>query len=168
MLAPVSGPYQSQAYPIERRPPPRRSTAGWIAIIVFGFLAAVGILGAIAVLTVYAGLANGLKDPTTLTDYTLPEETVLLDRTGKIELARFGDFKRDIVTFDEIPPILLDATTAIEDKTFWDNAGFDPLAIVSAGLDALRGQSRGASTITQQLVRARLLDEDLVQNGGRT
>jgi peptidoglycan glycosyltransferase len=168
MLAPVSGSYQSQAYPIERRPPPRRSTAGWIAIIVFAFLAAVGILGAIAVLSVYAGLANGLKDPAALTDYTLPEETVLLDRTGKVELARFGDFKRDIVTFDEIPPILLDATTAIEDKTFWDNAGFDPLAIISAGLDSLRGQSRGASTITQQLVRARLLPEELVQNGERT
>ena len=30
----------------------------------------------------------------------------------------------------EIPPILLDATTAIEDKTFWENAGFDPVAIV--------------------------------------
>ena len=57
-------------------------------------------------------------------------------------------------TYDEIPPILLDATTAVEDKTFWENAGFDPVAIISAGLDSLRGRSRGASTITQQLVRA--------------
>ena len=62
------------------------------------------------------------------------------------------------MTFNDIPPIVIDAQTAIEDKTFWDNAGFDPLAIVSAGLDSLRGNSRGASTITQQLVRQRLLD----------
>ena len=72
------------------------------------------------------------------------------------------------MTFEEIPPILLDATTAIEDKTFWENAGFDPMAIIAAGIDSLRGQGRGASTITQQLVRARLLDEDLVQDGERT
>ena len=103
-------------------------------------------------------VTKDLAPPSALTEYTLPEETVVLDRTGEVELARFGEFKRDVVTFEEIPPILLDATTAIEDKTFWENAGFDPLAIVAAGIDSLRGNSRGASTITQQLVRARLLD----------
>ena len=113
----------------------------------------------------YAALSNGLDDPVEGPDrLELPEETVLLDRTGETELARFGDFKREVVTFDQIPPIVLDATTAIEDKTFWENAGFDPLAIVAAGLDSMRGDSRGASTITQQLVRARLLDDDLVQD----
>ena len=76
--------------------------------------------------------------------------------------------RREVVTFEEIPPILLDATTAIEDKTFWENAGFDPVAIISAGLDSLRGNSRGASTITQQLVRARLLPDELVQDPNRT
>src|SRR5262249_29439850 len=44
-----------------------------------------------------------------------------------------------------------------EDKTFWENAGFDPVGIFSAAVDTLRGSGRGASTITQQLVRARLL-----------
>ena len=68
-----------------------------------------------------------------LTEYQLPEETVVLDRTGEVELARLGDSKRDIDEFDEIPPIMLDATTAIEDKTFWENAGFDPVAIITAG-----------------------------------
>ena len=85
-----------------------------------------------------------------------------------MELARFGEFKREVVTFEEIPPILLDATTAIEDKTFWENAGFDPMAIIAAGIDSLRGNSRGASTITQQLVRARLLDPELIQDADRT
>src|SRR5688572_8217549 len=164
----MSDPYRSQAYRIDEQPSPRRTTAGWIAIIVFAFLAAVGILGALATLSVYASLTTDLEQPEALTDYTLPEETVLLDRTGEVELARFGEFKRDVVTFEEIPPLVLDATTAIEDKTFWENAGFDPLAIVAAGVDSLRGNSRGASTITQQLVRARLLDEGLVQDSGRT
>src|SRR5688572_17446647 len=164
----MSDPYRSQAYRIDEQPSPRRTTAGWIAIIVFAFLAAVGILGALAALTVYGSLTANLEEPEALTAYTLPEETVLLDRTGEVELARFGEFKRDVVTFEEIPPLVLDATTAIGDKTFWGNAGFDRLAIVAAGVDSLRGDSRGASTITQQLVRARLLEPELLQDEDRT
>ena len=68
-----------------------------------------------------------------------------------------GELKRELVTFDELPPELLDATTAIEDKDFWDNPGFDVAGFVSATIDTLHGRPRGGSTITQQLVRARLL-----------
>ena len=143
---------------------------GWFAIIMFGFLAGIGAIGAITAVGVYTALASDptLPLPATLTSYVLPEETVILDRTGKRELARFGDARREVVTFEEIPPLVLDATTAIEDKTFWDNAGFDPVAIFAAGLDSLRGNSRGASTITQQLVRQRLLPPVLVQDRERT
>ena len=125
-------------------PPPARvrrdgrqpTTEGWVAIIVFGFLAGLGIIAALAAVGVYVALASDLAPPRPeLTQYQLPEETVIYDRTGKTELARFGGAKREVVTFDQIPPILLDATTAVEDKTFWDNAGFDPVAIVSAGLE---------------------------------
>jgi membrane peptidoglycan carboxypeptidase len=144
------------------------TTVGWIAVILFLFLAAVGAIGAVAAVGVYNALAANLAPPQQLTQYVLHEETIIYDRTGKIELARFGDAKREVVTFDQIPKVLLDATTAVEDKTFWDNAGFDPVAIVSAGLGSLRGDSRGASTITQQLVRARLLDPALVQDPNRT
>jgi membrane peptidoglycan carboxypeptidase len=58
---------------------------------------------------------------------------------------------------------MLDATTAIEDKDFWVNPGFDPVGIVSAGLDTLSGKPRGASTITQQLVRNRLLPAETLE-----
>ncbi len=164
--------------PVRRRPAasPRRTnggqptTQGWIAIIVFGFMAGLGMIGALATVGLYVSLSSDptLKSPSELLTYQLPEETVIYDRTGKIELARFGNARREIVTFDQIPPILLDATTAVEDKTFWDNAGFDPVAIVSAAFSSLRGEGRGASTITQQLVRARLLDPVLVQDPNRT
>ena len=154
------------------RPKRRRrahpTTVGYIAIIAFAFLAGVGAIMAVASVSAFVALTNGLENPAKLADYPLPEETIIYDRTGKIELARFGDAKREVVTFDQIPKVLLDATTAVEDKTFWDNAGFDPVAIVSAAVDSLRGSSRGASTITQQLVRARLLDSALVQDPHRT
>ncbi|HEX7345188.1 MAG TPA: transglycosylase domain-containing protein, partial [Candidatus Limnocylindrales bacterium] len=139
-----------------------------MAVILFALLAGIGVIAAFSVVSVYAALSNGLPPVSQLENLTLPQEIVVLDRTGKTELARFGEFKREVVAFEDIPPILVDATTAIEDKTFWENAGFDPTAIVAAGIDSLRGSSRGASTITQQLVRARLLDPDLVQDPDRT
>jgi peptidoglycan glycosyltransferase len=148
--------------------PTTPSAAGWIALViwaVFGILAVLGTVGAVAAFSRFAG---GLDDPATVLDNpTFSEQSVVTDRNG-VELARFGGEKRDVVAFKDIPPIVVDAQIAIEDKTFWDNAGFDPLAIISAGIDSLRGNSRGASTITQQLVRQRLLPADLVQDPKRT
>ena len=128
-----------------------------MALVLFAILALAGLVGAGAALATYARLASGLPAPTELEQIELPQQSIVYDRTETVELARFGDFNRQVVTFDQIPPVLIDATTAVEDRTFWENAGFDPVGIVSAGLDALRGNARGASTITQQLVRQRLL-----------
>jgi peptidoglycan glycosyltransferase len=136
--------------------------------MVFLTLTGLGLIGAVAVIGYYQSLSRDLLDPREFETITFQEETVVYDRTGSIELARFGEERRDVATFDEIPPILLDATTAIEDKTFWENTGFDPLAIIASGIDAVRGNPRGASTITQQLVRQRLLPSDLVQDSDRT
>jgi membrane peptidoglycan carboxypeptidase len=155
---------------VERTPDADRpSSPGWIAVILFGLLAAIGLLAAVGLIGGYVVLSRGLINPQELAAANPPhEESIVYDRTGKVELARFGDVHREAVAYDEIPKILLDATTAVEDKTFWTNTGFDPMAIISAGLDALRGRSRGASTITQQLVRQRLLEPDLVQSPSRT
>ncbi len=113
--------------------------------------------GAVFAVGAYNHYAEGLPDPATaLTNIEFEQQTVITDRTG-IELARLGELKREVVTFDQLPGEIIDATTAIEDKDFWSNPGFDPVGIVSAGLDTLSGNPRGASTITQQLVRARLL-----------
>ena len=57
------------------------------------------------------------------------QQSSIYDRTGKVLLASLGSDRRDLVTFDEIPPELVDATTSIEDKTFWENPGFDPFGI---------------------------------------
>lgn len=60
-----------------------------------------------------------------------------------------------------IPLVLQNATIATEDATFYSNLGFDPLSIVRAGYDDVtRGHVvSGASTITQQLVRAYMLND---------
>ena len=144
------------------------SVAGWMALGILAVFAVLAFLAAVGVVAAFSRLTSNLPDPHEFDTIGFTEQSVIYDRTGKVELARFGGERREVVTFDQIPPIVIDAQTAVEDKTFWENPGFDPAAIVSAGIDSLRGNSRGASTITQQLVRQRLLDPDLVKDPSRT
>src|SRR5512141_573262 len=139
-----------------------------VSMFVFGAFALVGLIGLIATVGLFAVFSQGLPPTTDLENLQFLSESVVTDRTGTIELARFNaGERREPVTFDQVPPILIDATTAVEDKSFWTNSGVDPLGILSAMLDTIRGRERGASTITQQLVRQRLLDPDLVRDPGR-
>ncbi len=83
-----------------------------------------------------------------------------------MELGRFEEQHRRVVDFGDIPTVVLDSTTTAEDRTFWDNVGVDVPALVQAVAENASGESeRGASTITQQLVRARLLPEEVVAAG---
>ena len=127
-----------------------------LILLVFGLLTVA--VGTVLGVTAYNYYAQGLPDPkAALSTLDFDQQTIVYDRTGKVELARLGSLRREVVPFDQIPGEMLDATTAIEDGDFWINAGFDPAAIISAGLDTLSGRPRGGSTITQQLVRNRLL-----------
>src|SRR5262245_12699018 len=154
---------------------PRRLPVFRIAF--FLFLCAViglGSMGGVAAIVgsnVIGALSAGLPDPADLTSLGFAEPTVIYDRTGKVELARFELEKRRVVTFTEIPQLVLDTTTAAEDRTFWQNEGFDLGAIAAAAVQNATGGDgqveRGASTITQQLVRARLLPPEVTQSNDR-
>ncbi len=144
-----------------------RAAAIGFPLFLFATLAVVALTGFITVVGAYAYYSQDLADPNQLEQIVFNQESVIYDRTGTVELARFGTERRQVVTFDQLSPQVLDATTAVEDKTFWTNTGFDPIGIVSAALDTLRGDTRGASTITQQLVRQRLLDPALVEDPNR-
>ncbi len=130
-----------------------------IPLLLFSSFLTLGGVGFIGTVSAYAYYSNGLPDPQdALSEIDFEQPSIIRDRTGTIELARFGVLRRELANYAEIPPELIDATTAVEDKDYWTNPGFDISAIVSAGLDTLQGRPRGASTITQQLVRARLLE----------
>ena len=61
---------------------------------------------------------------------------------------------RIYVPYEEMPPALIDAFVAIEDKRFWTHDGVDLLRTARAGLGYLTGRSAfGGSTITQQLIK---------------
>jgi membrane peptidoglycan carboxypeptidase len=151
------------------RPPGRSRVPAILAAVLATFmagsllLAGVAVVGAVAAVSV---LSDGLPDPTNLGALTFAQPTTVYDRTGKVQLGRFQREQRRVVSYDEVPKLVLDATTTAEDRTFWENSGFDPAAILSAVADNAAGTSaRGASTITQQLVRARLLPEEVIAPG---
>ncbi|HEU4573051.1 MAG TPA: transglycosylase domain-containing protein, partial [Candidatus Limnocylindrales bacterium] len=130
--------------------------------ILLGLIATVGLAGFAAVTTVSV-MSRGLPDPAQLEQLHYDQPTIVYDRSGRIELGRFQTVQRRVVAYDDLPHVVLDAATSAEDRTFWTNAGFDPAQIVSAVAESLSGAGeRGASTITQQLVRARLLPQDVL------
>jgi penicillin-binding protein 1A len=142
---------------------PRGSGAATVAVLalpllLFTTLLLLGAAGATASVAAYSYLAKDLEDPKAALDkITFTSQTTVVDRTGDVLLARLGADRREVVTFAQIPPVLVDATTSVEDRTFWENSGFDPAGFISAAIDTLNGRDRGGSTITQQLVRVRLL-----------
>ncbi len=89
-----------------------------------------------------------LRDNSPLTEYDL-EPSVLSNLFDK------NREKRRMVSFHEIPPVLVQAVISAEDKRFFQHSGFDPYRIVKSVLVDLRQMRRaeGASTITQQLAR---------------
>ena len=136
-----------------------------LAAVILGAGVSGGLLG-LGGMAVVEAMTSDLPDPTELERLTFAQPTVVYDRTGTIELARFQQEGRRVVTYDELPRLVLDTTTTAEDRSFWGNRGFDPAAIVSAIAGNVQGESdRGASTITQQLVRARLLPPEAIAPG---
>jgi penicillin-binding protein 1A len=93
-----------------------------------------------------------------LADYRPSQVVTILDandrRVGEIYTQR-----RTLVTYDKIPPIVVDAFVAAEDNHFWTHAGIDYMGMARAFFANLRaGQKKqGASTITQQVVKNLLL-----------
>lgn len=129
-----------------------------LPLLVFSLLLLVGFVGFTGAVAAYSYFSRDLPDPKDALDaLSFSQQSVVYDRTGNVQLAKLGDDRREIAMFEEFPLELVDATTAIEDRTFWDNSGFDPIGFTAAAFDTLSGNERGGSTITQQLVRARLL-----------
>ncbi len=140
-----------------------RAVALAVPLVMFLSLLGVGLAGATLAVAGYAYYAKDLPDPSQAFEaIVFTRQTKVWDRSGKVLLATYGTDRRDLVKYEDFPPALIDATTSIEDKDFWDNAGFDPIGFMSAVFDTLEGRPRGGSTITQQLVRDRLLPEEYV------
>ncbi len=91
----------------------------------------------------------------------LTQRTTVYDAAGR-QVGVLGTQDRQPVAFEEIPEVVLDAVVAIEDKTFWDNPGVDIGGLFRAFIENVsEGEiEQGGSTITQQLVKNRVLSSN--------
>ena len=79
------------------------------------------------------------------------ESSNIYDSRGDL-IASIGTEKRQIVTYDELPQVLIDAIVATEDSRFFEHDGFDIYRFMKAGVGFLKGEDAGgASTLTMQL-----------------
>ncbi|WP_244108496.1 penicillin-binding protein 1A [Burkholderia anthina] len=89
-----------------------------------------------------------------LTDYR-PKVPLRIYTSDHVLIGEFGEERRDVVHFKDVPDSLKKAILAIEDARFYDHGGVDLTGIVRAGVVALTNghASQGASTITMQVAR---------------
>ena len=80
-----------------------------------------------------------------------PQSSLVFARDGSL-IGELGKEKRTIVSIRTLPRYVGQAFVAVEDQRFYQHDGVDVVGIAGALKDAVRGDPRGASTITQQLV----------------
>ena len=144
------------------RPEARRPGSPWLTII--KWLVILGVAGAALMVATVAfvfwmyGRDPHLPDYARLSDYH-PKQIVAVTDTNDRRIGELFTERRTVVPFEKVPPILVDAFVAAEDKTFWTHGGVDYWGMFRAFLANLRaGHTRqGASTITQQVVKTFLL-----------
>jgi len=131
-------------------------------LFVFLIILAALVLGSIGIYQ-YFRISSSLPDVNELRENAAQFETTrILDREGHLlyEIIDPNAGRRTFVSLEDISPELIAATIATEDKDFFSNPGFDLWAMTRALIqNYTAGEIRsGASTITQQLARALLLD----------
>lgn len=108
-------------------------------------------------------LFHNIPDPALFDDRRIAESTKIYDRTGAILLYELhGEQKRTILTPEEIPEQIKQATVAVEDKNFYNHAAVDWKSIARAFIsNLLHGRIvQGGSTITQQLAKKAFLTDE--------
>lgn len=126
----------------------------------FFTLLLLGVLSPFALVGYY--FAQQEYDIETLIEYSPSVTTRIYDKNGEKIANIFEGEHRYYAPFEEIPPRIIEALLAIEDTTFFEHPGINVDAIFRAIIkDVQAGKLvEGASTITQQLVKNRLLTRE--------
>ena len=81
------------------------------------------------------------------------ESSILYDKDGN-EIARVGSENRELVTYDDLPQVFIDALVATEDSRFFQHNGFDAARFLKASINQMLGKNAGgASTLTMQIAK---------------
>ena len=137
----------------------------WVRRITWG---ATGLFTLVAAVWIY--FASGLPSSQTLLAYQPPLPTNVRGYDGD-PVQTFARERRVELSYDEFPPMLVQAFISAEDKTFFKHHGIDYTGLIGAVGDYAAksitggGRARGGSTITQQV--AKYLLKDSSYNVGR-
>ena len=113
--------------------------------------------------TLFLGYIKSVADPLfEKTNLNTKEMTILYDKDGA-EFARLGSEKREKVTYEKLPEVLIDAIIATEDSRYFLHNGFDAPRFVKASIGQALGNSSagGASTLSMQVVKNSFTDADV-------
>lgn len=117
-------------------------------------------MGAITLGAVFYIYGRDLPSYEVLAQYTPRTISRVYSGEGQI-IDEFAQERRLFTPSEEIPDLIKHAFVSAEDQNFYTHPGFDIRGIVAAGLEAVRSRGedlRGASTITQQVMKNFLLD----------
>jgi penicillin-binding protein 1A len=124
----------------------------WLTIGVF--------MAALTIGAVFWMYGRDLPNHEQLALYTPPTISRIYSGEGRI-VDEFAEERRLYVPANEIPDLVKNAFISAEDKNFYQHKGYDPRGMIAAAIDAARGgRLRGASTITQQVMKNFLLSSD--------
>ena len=115
------------------------------------------VAGVLAILML-VGIALAMAYPqlptvSDLSDYRPKLSMRVYSIEGK-QLAEFGEERRNLTPFKDIPQVMKDAVLAIEDSRFYQHGGVDYIGLIRASLANLgHAKSQGASTMSMQVAR---------------
>lgn len=131
----------------------------FIKTFLFGIISivAAGLVGTIILIYFSFSLPKISK----LSDYNPPLPSRILSEDGTV-LAEIFLQKREIVSMEEVPQIIIDAFLSAEDSNFFTHAGVDYLSVFRAFVANLKAGKvvQGGSTITQQVAKSLLLTRE--------
>ncbi|MEM6309754.1 MAG: PBP1A family penicillin-binding protein [Pseudomonadota bacterium] len=127
-------------------------------IFTFGTLGLVmAALGGAAIFYIYG---RDLPSHESLAQYTPPTISRIYSGEGLL-IDEFAQERRLFSPIEDVPELVKQAFISAEDKNFYEHQGYDLRGIAAAGIDCVRSRGqgcRGASTITQQVMKNFLLD----------
>ena len=129
---------------------------------IFTALTLGGLFGALTIGAIFYMYTRDLPSHESLAQYTPPTISRIYSGEGRM-IDEFAQERRLFVPADEIPDLVKHAFVAAEDQRFYTHKGYDATGMLAAFRDAVmsRGQNlRGASTITQQVMKNFLLSGD--------
>lgn len=134
----------------------RKKKKKWVRIVINTFVI-LFLLGAIAAVGGVAWFLNYVVEHAPEFDedaLSMTQTTKVFDSKG-VEIAELGTQKREIIKYEQLNEVLVDALIATEDSRFFQHNGFDaPRFLVASTKQALgNSDAGGASTLTMQVAK---------------